>query len=275
MAKKKRKTFKGTRYIAQKLKKYFKRKYPKYTDALPRARQIYSQLQANNQKVILKNIFPLERSRRGPGGQRTAPEIPSKMLELSNYFELIDYPVYIARTTNKVYFMSELTPIGTEAMQGGTNVEYETTFADYVNYINAMKQQTDPSERRYETDWMITTTPPIWNRSKKRWESKIISTDSDGNEFSYGFDRRTPSTSPTNVVSSPTSQTSRTPQEPGQTLTTPREPEPKTASADRVKEIRGLISDLREDAKAGLISKEDYAKMVKELTSKISKGGNI
>ena len=274
MAKKKRKTFKGTRYIAQKLKKYFKSRYPKYNDALPRARQIYSQLQANNQKVILRNIFPLERRPRRVGG-RTAPEIPAKMLELSNYFELIDYPVYIARTTNKVYFTSELTPIGTEAMQGGTNVEYETTFADYVNYINAMKQQTDPSERRYETDWMITTTPPVWNNAKKRWESKIISTDADGNEFSYGFDRRTPSTSPTNVVSSPTSQTSRTPQEPSSTLTTPREPEPTPASADRVKEIRGLISDLREDAKAGLISKEDYARMVKELTSKISKGGNI
>ena len=138
-----------------------------------------------------------------------------------------------------------------------------------------MKQQTDPSERRYETDWMVTTTQPVYNRASKRWESKIISTDSDGNEFSYGFDRRTPSTSPTNVVSSPTSQTSRTPQEPSSTLTTPREPEPTTTSADRVKEIRGLISDLREDAKAGLISKEDYARMVKELTSKISKGGNI
>ena len=274
MAKKKRKTFKGTRYIAQKLKKYFKRKYPKYTDALPRARQIYSQLQANNQKVVLRNIFPLERQTRSSRSSN-APEIPAKMLELSNYFELIDYPVYIARTTNRVYFTSELTPLGTEAMQGGTNVEYETTFADYVNYINAMKQQTDPSERRYETDWMVTTTQPVYNRATKRWESKIISTDSDGNEFSYGFDRRTPSTSPTNVVSSPTSQTSRTPQEPSSTLTTPREPEPTTTSADRVKEIRGLISDLREDAKAGLISKEDYARMVKELTSKISKGGNI
>jgi len=190
------------------------------------------------------------------------------MLELSNYFELIDYPVYIARTTNRVYFTSELTPLGTDDMQGGTNVEYETTFADYVNYINAMKQQTDPSERRYETDWMITTTQPVWNRAKKRWESKIISTDADGNEFSYGFNRQAPRTSPTNVVPSPTSQTSSTPTAPSVTA-----PEP--TSGDRVKEIRGLIADLREDAKAGLISKEDYATMVKELTSKISKGGNI
>jgi len=273
MAKKKPKTYKGTRYIAQKLKKYWKSRYPKYTDALPRAREIFSQLQSKNQKVVLRNIFPLERKpRTGTSGGRTAPEIPSKMLEESYYFELIDYPVYIARSTNKVYYTSELTPLGVGDMQGGSNVEYEIFFADFVNYINANKQLTDPSEKRYDTEWKITTLPPVWNPAKKRWESKIISIDSNGNEFLYNFDRTSPSSPPANVVLGPPDSTLTPPTSP---TASPTASEPSSASADRVKEIRGLISDLREDAKAGLISKSDYATMVKELTAKISKGGKL
>jgi hypothetical protein len=46
-------------------------------------------------------------------------------------------------------------------------------------------------------------------------------------------------------------------------------------TGDRVKEIRGLIADFRQDVKDGIISKEDYKELVKELTSKLEKGGKV
>ena len=55
--KKSTKKFKGTRYIAQKLTKYYKKRYPKYADALPKAREVFKNLKDNGDKVILANIF--------------------------------------------------------------------------------------------------------------------------------------------------------------------------------------------------------------------------
>jgi hypothetical protein len=47
------------------------------------------------------------------------------------------------------------------------------------------------------------------------------------------------------------------------------------SSAERVKEIRSLISDLRKDVKDGLITKKFYQKEVAKLTKKLEKGGKI
>jgi len=46
-------------------------------------------------------------------------------------------------------------------------------------------------------------------------------------------------------------------------------------SDNRVKEIRGLINDLRQDLKDGLITKKFYMKEVEKLTDKLEKGGKI
>ena len=46
-------------------------------------------------------------------------------------------------------------------------------------------------------------------------------------------------------------------------------------TANRVTEIRNLIAEFRQDLKDGLISKETYADLVKDLTSKLEKGGKI
>lgn len=47
------------------------------------------------------------------------------------------------------------------------------------------------------------------------------------------------------------------------------------SSAERVKEIRNLISDLRNDVKDGLITKKFFQKEVAKLTKKLEKGGKI
>lgn len=47
------------------------------------------------------------------------------------------------------------------------------------------------------------------------------------------------------------------------------------SSAERVKEIRNLISDLRKDVKDGLITKKFFQEEVAKLTKKLEKGGKI
>lgn len=55
-----------------------------------------------------------------------------------------------------------------------------------------------------------------------------------------------------------------------------KEKEPKEKpTGDRVKEIRALIADLRQDLKDGLISKKFYQQQVEKLTDRLEKGGKI
>lgn len=181
---------KGIRYIAKALTRYQRKEYPKYRDALVKARDIKKTLDATGQKIILKNIFPLVRKpKRTKAG---VPQIETKLRDLSYYFELADYPTYIARTTNEVFFTSKLFPKGADPIRGGTVPAYETYFAAYVNYINSIKSQTDVEDKRYETEWMVTCTEPVYNKSRRRWESEIISTDGNGERFDYGFNPKKP-----------------------------------------------------------------------------------
>jgi hypothetical protein len=269
--------YKGVRYIAKALNKYQKGKYPTYSSALPDARKFNSDIKSNDKKVKLSNIWELSRTKRKGSASKSskasssvAPLVDKNLLDYSFFFELQDYPTWIARCPNDVYFISKITPDSAFDIQGGSVISYEEYFAPYVNFVNGMKALTMPEENRYETDWLVMCTEPILNKVNKRWESKIISIDSDGKEFDYGFDSKTPSLLATKAKLSGVSKPE--PVEPEPVIT----PSSVVSSGEgRVKEIRGLISDLRQDAKDGLISKEDYSKMVKELTSKLETGGSI
>jgi hypothetical protein len=58
--------------------------------------------------------------------------------------------------------------------------------------------------------------------------------------------------------------------------TKPKKEEPKEKpTGDRVAEIRGLIADLRQDLKDGLITKKFYQQQVEKLTDRLEKGGKI
>ena len=59
--KKKKKKFKGTRYVANVLKKYFNKKYPTYTAALPKAREVTDKLRESGQKFTVKNVESIVR----------------------------------------------------------------------------------------------------------------------------------------------------------------------------------------------------------------------
>jgi len=263
--------YKGVRYIAKALVKYQTKKYPNYKIALPDARRYFSELKLGGKKVRLSNLWELSRTRKATVQKSAIPIIDRNLLELSFFFELVDYPTWIARCTNKIWFTSKIIPEYSNDIQGGTIVSYEEYFAPFVNYINGMKALTSPEDNRYETDWLVTCTTPIFNTISKRWESKIISVDSDGNDFDYGFNPNIPNLlATTSKLSGTVKQLTPPTTEP---LTPPQLPQ--IQNAERVKEIRGLISDLRQDVKDGLISKEDYSKIVKELTSKLDKGGYV
>lgn len=182
------KRYKGVRYIANALRKYKGKRYSNYNDALSKARELKVLLDSSGHRVLLKNIFPLVCKPK----RLCVPELDSKLLELSYYFELSDYPTYISRVTNEVFFLSKLFPSGLNEIQGGSFPVYEDTFRFYVNYINSIKGKTDESEKRYESEWMVRCTLPVYNRSRKRWESEIISTDGTGDRFDYGFNRDKP-----------------------------------------------------------------------------------
>jgi hypothetical protein len=189
---KKKKPFKGVRYIASKLKYYYKSRY-KNISAMPRAKEIFVQLQKNKDKVILKNIFELEKR---PKVSKTpllvAPELPEFLATPNPYFNLIDYPQEIVKCTNKIFFKSKLWSNKLPDIQGGERVEYETYFEDYVNYINAMKSQTNIEDKRYETEWLIACLPPQYDDIDKKWYSELVSMDALGDIVDYGFDSNNP-----------------------------------------------------------------------------------
>lgn len=192
-------TYKGVRYIAKSLTKYFKGKYPKYSDALPKAREVFEQLQNQKQTVKLDNIFSIVRKKRvlkTAGGPKIEPELLTPI----HYFLLEDYPTWIIRCTNEVWFVSKLWAEQLPPIQGGSNVEYSEYFAPYVNYMNSMKGLSNAEDNRYETDWMVVCTEPEFNKATKRWESKVIPVDESGDYIDYGFNPKEPTIGPINLI---------------------------------------------------------------------------
>ena len=196
---------KGTRYVAQKLVKYFEGKYPKYKDALPRAREIVKDIKAKGEKVTLKEIFARERKKRA--GKGTMPYVNAKLFEEHYYFDLINFPAYIMSCSNEVWFVSPLFKKG-EEVQGGSYPDYDTYFAPFVNHCNILAKGYEEAQKAYDTQWNVTCPTPVYNKAKKRWEVKIIAIDDQGTEYDYGFNPNVPDStvvSPQQTTSKPIS----------------------------------------------------------------------
>ena len=183
--------YKGVRYIATKvLPVYFKKDYPTYTSSLPKARELLLELKRTNSKVTISTVTNLVRATASKKSK--VPDIGKKLLEPSHYFELVDYPVWIARCSNDVWFKSKLVPSDKPDIQGGLLVDYNDYFNPYVSYINSISKHSASEDKRYETDWNVVCTVPVYNRYKKRWESNIVSVDGRGDSFDYGFNPKKP-----------------------------------------------------------------------------------
>jgi hypothetical protein len=205
-----KKKYKGIRYIAKKLNYYFEKKYPKYTDALPKAREIFEDFKQRGEKVTVKNIFGVTRKKQlRPFKKKVvppseAPELPPELAEPSYFFELSDYPAKIATAPNDLFFRSTISPSALDDIQGGSELDYtqvyEDYFKDFVTYINVLKSMTDPDLKLYEKEWFVRCTQPELDEKTGKWVSLIVSTDVDGIQDdeipNYGFDPTDPTRKP-------------------------------------------------------------------------------
>lgn len=180
---KKKRKFRGTRYVANVLKKYFKKKYPTYQSALPKAREVAQQLRDSGLRFTVKNIEFLVRKHRPPQPPKEKPHLYYKLTGLSPYFELIDYSGYIKLTTDEIFFVSDLFNEGVEFIQGGERPSYKESFSGFVQFCNK-----EIEDGEYESKFLVTCTPPEYSKENARWESRIISSDSDGEEVDYGYE---------------------------------------------------------------------------------------
>lgn len=202
---KQRRPKKGVRYIAQKLRKYYPKRYKNYNDALIKARLIKSELDlrsdAKEKRVILRNIFSVERI---PKKQKVEePKIPEKFYEAYNYFEIIDVADEIGtQLPDNVYVESKISKSDLPLLKGmtdnvakfksetGKELE-EEYFSDFIRWGNELQAI---SENKYPM--FYTFLPPI--RKNGKWVMYLVSSDDGGVKCDYGFDPEK-SSSPTEV----------------------------------------------------------------------------
>lgn len=187
---------KGVQYIAQKLVQYYPKKFSGYKNALPEARLVLAQISDSGEKVTVKNIrSKISEPRRKIKG---APLLPVLMSEPINYFDLNTYIELISKLPDNLLFKSKIVPSTVEQpIKGGGNYSYEELFKPFVDYCNEMSNQLAESSGEKpdsnSADWYVRCTQPEPDKRKRGvWISRIISCDSRGNEFDYGFDPKKP-----------------------------------------------------------------------------------
>jgi hypothetical protein len=185
-------SFRGVRYVAEVLKQYQKRKYPTTKDAKLGARVILQTLKDNRLGVNKTNILKQSRTKRLP---KDLFQLPASLLNADYYFNLINYPALISGVAKDIKFISEVSPKQFSEFNGGDNINYETHFADFVNYCNDLKKFAI-NEKQYDEDWFVKCNPS--NNDKNTY--KIITCDASGNPVNYGFNPNKPDTRPTDTV---------------------------------------------------------------------------
>lgn len=202
---KQRRPKKGVRYIAQKLRKYYPKRYSNYNEALIKARLIKSELDLRSEekekRVNLRNIFSVERIPKKPKDEE--PTIPEKFYDAFDYFYIIDVADEISTQLPKnVYVESKISKANLPLIQGMTNnienfkndtgKELEDEyFSDFIKYGNTLQVLSDNKYPMF-----YTFLPPI--RKNGKWIMYLVSSDDDGIKCDYGFDPENP-TLPTEV----------------------------------------------------------------------------
>jgi len=192
---KQRRPKKGVRYIAQKLRKYYPKRYKNYNEALEKARKIKSELDLRSEKiekrVNLKNIFSVERIPRQPKDEK--PEIPEKFYDAFNYFEVIDVAFEIqTQLPENVYVKSKISKESLPLLRGLTDNEEkfkaetgkeleEEYFSDFIKWGNELQTLSDNKYPMF-----FTFLPPI--RENGKWVMYLVSSDDGGIKCDYGFD---------------------------------------------------------------------------------------
>lgn len=222
MAKKRKsyykKRYKGVRYVNSALKKYFGKRYPVGSDRLARARAITDQIKGAGNKVILQNIFAIERiprkSRPAPRSEKPDTELllgiepfltvgqREVLFEPQPYWELVQYPNTISGLDTKLNltFQSEVSPAGLPIISGdGTTVSYDEYFSHFVSHCNELvRLKNEKSSVKISSDnipFKVMCTPPDENNI-----CRIISVDEDGDAENFGFNPDQPDARPDQAV---------------------------------------------------------------------------
>jgi hypothetical protein len=278
MSKKKtayRKKVKGVRYIASTLSTYFKKQYPNYKVALPKARELFDSYKKSKTKVGTKAIFESIRKKRK--GKEVNPEIHPALLIPINYYDLVNYPTWIALSNKEVYFVSDLWAKHLPAIKGGTFPEYHEYFADIVNFLNDLAVVTEKRRSEEQDEWYVVATVPEFNKSKKRWESKIVTVDNNQNRTDVGFDPKEPKNKASQQqlpeqpkeVPSKREKAPETKEKAPETTTGKSEKqlelELKIAQEETKKEKASAVKELFKALNSGLITKAEFKEMYNDL----------
>lgn len=194
-----KKKYKGVRYVAKVLKKYYPKRYKTQREALGQAREVFQKLQSQGRKTRVVDILDLTRKHRvkveikKPEALDKAPLLYYQFYIQKPFYNLQDYPADIKKTTKEITFVSNLFNEGVTEIKGGTMPKYHETFSSFVNWCNNNTENGTSSE---EIDFFIKATAPEWNKENQRWESRIISTDLTGEETDFGY-TPTPTKAPT------------------------------------------------------------------------------
>jgi hypothetical protein len=259
----KKKKFKGTRYVAKVLSKYFKKKYPNYTAALPKARELTEQFKASGQKFTVKNVEYATRSRRvkplptipEPEPTEKPPLLFYSLQKAHYFFELPNFPTYINDTTKEVTFVSDIFNEGIFEIQGGQSPSYTKVFSAFVNYVN--KKITD---RKQGYQFQVITLPPEFNKQTNRWEARIVSIDAKGIEDDFGYEPG---------AGTPTDEK---PIKPIKKTPTPEAPSPKSEELTKLEtELKLSKETSRQQANQmflkGLINKKEYKDEIERINN--------
>jgi hypothetical protein len=258
---------KGVQYIAKQLKHYQKGKYPSYTKALPDARIIYGKLKENKQHVTLKNIWGYSRKAgKKRGSKKAVPYIPQDLLDDHNYWETLDFASQFKKTSDKIFFESTISPSTLPKIQGGTSIDAEEYFKDFVRFCNALRRENAPEEDSSTDEWQVRCTEPTPINGK--WISTIICTDSNGDVTNYGFDPDKPSALPKQPY--PIEKKKEKEAEIETEIEKPTQTE-----GERAKEIRLTIEGYNQLLREKLINKKEWLELVTELNKKFAKGGKL
>jgi len=259
---------KGVRYIAKKLTKYQKGKYSSYNKALPEARIIFGKLKENKQDIILKNIWGYSRKVGKKRGSKEIPYIPQDLLDDHNYWETLEFAPQFKKTSDKIFFESTISPSTLPEIQGGTLIDAEEYFKDFVRFCNALKRENAPEEDSSTDEWQVRCTEPTPINGK--WISTIICTDSKGDVTNYGFDPDKPSALPKQPY-----PIEKKKEKEAEIETEIEKPTTTQSEGERAKEIRLIIEGYNKLLQKKLIDKKDYLELVKDAVAKLSKGGKI
>jgi len=113
------------------------------------------------------------------------------MEQVSDYFELVNYSDYIITEVDpRITLVSKVSKDGLPIIRGGDDIDYQEYFADFVNYCNSLME----NQETYEGSGNIFVVCELIDA--KKYVYQIIPCDKNGNEFDYGFDRKSPQSQP-------------------------------------------------------------------------------